>query len=169
MLGFPVALVLSWAFDWSLEGLKRTDDDDDASNLASSIHVDLPRSATERRRGAFEKHRRPAFDNLRSDDKEIDYFAAGIHDDILSNLAKVADLKELQSAALPCSSTKAADEVSATSEWRSALRISSREPHGGPAIAFASTHSLSTREPIHTSGAKALTANQRISSPCKAN
>src|SRR5207244_3847110 len=32
------------------------------------------------------------FENL-SDDKENEYFAAGVHDDILSNLAKVADLK----------------------------------------------------------------------------
>ena len=32
------------------------------------------------------------FENL-SDDKENEYFAAGVHNDILSNLAKVADLK----------------------------------------------------------------------------
>ena len=32
------------------------------------------------------------FENL-SDDKENEYFAAGVHDDILSSLAKVADLK----------------------------------------------------------------------------
>src|SRR5436305_15331967 len=32
------------------------------------------------------------FENL-SDDRENEYFAAGVHNDILSNLAKVADLK----------------------------------------------------------------------------
>ena len=94
MLGFPVALVLSWAFDWSLEGLKRTDDDDDASDLASNIRVNLPGSATARTAPVLSEKSIAVlpFDNL-SDDKENDYFAAGVHDDILSNLAKVADLK----------------------------------------------------------------------------
>jgi TolB-like protein/Flp pilus assembly protein TadD len=76
-LGFPVALVLSWIFDITPEGIKRTSDMPVASVLASvpekSIAV-LP------------------FENL-TDDQENTYLADGIQDDILSNLAKIADLK----------------------------------------------------------------------------
>ena len=93
LLGFPVALVLSWAFDWSLEGLKRTDDDV-ASNLTSETRIDVPGSTVTRAMPAPPEKSIAVlpFDNL-SDDRENDYFAAGVHDDILSNLAKVADLK----------------------------------------------------------------------------
>src|SRR6266850_7021138 len=76
-LGFPVALILSWAFDITPQGIKRTDDAPETAPPSSvpekSIAV-LP------------------FENL-SDDQENTYFADGIQDDILSSLAKVADLK----------------------------------------------------------------------------
>src|SRR3954454_23145096 len=75
--GFPVALVMSWIFDLTTEGIKRTDDHPAAIAPAQvsdkSIAV-LP------------------FENL-SDDQENTYLADGIQDDILSNLAKIADLK----------------------------------------------------------------------------
>jgi TolB-like protein/Flp pilus assembly protein TadD len=79
--GFPIALILAWAFDITPEGIKRTDDVDPAqaqarrgeSIPAKSIAV-LP------------------FENL-SDDPENAYFADGVHDDILSSLAKISDLK----------------------------------------------------------------------------
>src|SRR3954452_13402167 len=77
VLGFPVALVLSWIFDFTVEGIKRTGDAPLALATASipekSIAV-LP------------------FENL-SDDQQNTYLADGIQDDILSNLAKIADLK----------------------------------------------------------------------------
>ena len=79
--GFPVALILAWAFDITPEGIKRTDDID-------------PAQAQTRRTEAI-----PAksiavlpFENL-SDDPENAYFADGVHDDILSSLAKISDLK----------------------------------------------------------------------------
>src|ERR1700736_3727166 len=77
VLGFPIALVLSWAFDITPQGIKRTEDlpPKPAAPLIpeKSIAV-LP------------------FENL-SDDQQNTYLADGIQDDILSNLAKVADLK----------------------------------------------------------------------------
>ena len=77
LLGFPVALVLSWIFDFTIEGIKRTSDQPVVTATVSipekSIAV-LP------------------FENL-SDDQENTYLADGIQDDILSNLAKIADLK----------------------------------------------------------------------------
>ncbi|MFL6515538.1 MAG: tetratricopeptide repeat protein [Chthoniobacterales bacterium] len=76
-VGFPVALVLSWIFDFTVEGIKRTEDASSALVTASipekSIAV-LP------------------FENL-SDDQQNTYLADGIQDDILSNLAKIADIK----------------------------------------------------------------------------
>jgi TolB-like protein/tetratricopeptide (TPR) repeat protein len=92
VLGFPIALVLSWAFDWSFEGLKRTEDV--APDLADDGRIDVPDPTAARRSPAISEKSIAIlpFDNL-SDDKENDYFAAGVHDDILSNLAKVADLK----------------------------------------------------------------------------
>jgi serine/threonine-protein kinase len=79
--GFPIALILAWAFDITPEGIKRTDDIDPVQPEtrrteaipAKSIAV-LP------------------FENL-SDDPENAYFADGVHDDILSSLAKISDLK----------------------------------------------------------------------------
>jgi TolB-like protein/Flp pilus assembly protein TadD len=78
VLGFPVALILSWAFDITPEGIKRTEDvapgpghKEDVPQKSIAV---LP------------------FENL-SDDQQNTYFADGIQDDILSNLAKVADLK----------------------------------------------------------------------------
>jgi TolB-like protein/Flp pilus assembly protein TadD len=77
-LGFPVALVLSWIFDFTPQGIKRTSDEPSFTPTPTlipdkSIAV-LP------------------FENL-SDDQQNTYLADGIQDDILSNLAKIADLK----------------------------------------------------------------------------
>jgi TolB-like protein/Flp pilus assembly protein TadD len=79
--GFPIALILAWAFDITPEGIKRTDD------------VDLAQA--QRRRAEAIPAKSIAvlpFENL-SDDPENAYFADGVHDDILSSLAKISDLK----------------------------------------------------------------------------
>jgi TolB-like protein/lipopolysaccharide biosynthesis regulator YciM len=79
--GFPVALILSWAFDITPQGIKRTED------------VDLAQSRLTRAEPIPEKSIAVLpFENL-SDDRQNTYFADGIQDDILSSLAKVADLK----------------------------------------------------------------------------
>src|SRR4051794_19211614 len=77
VLGFPVALVLSWIFDFTVEGIKRTGDAAPilgGSSIPEKSIAVLP------------------FENL-SDDQQNTYLADGIQDDILSNLAKIADLK----------------------------------------------------------------------------
>src|ERR1700751_4209281 len=78
VIGFPVALVLAWAFDITPQGIKRTDDAPPEKTLETNIPEKsiavLP------------------FENL-SDDRENAYFADGVQDDILSNLSKVGDLK----------------------------------------------------------------------------
>jgi TolB-like protein/Flp pilus assembly protein TadD len=77
VLGFPAALILSWAFDITPQGIKRTDD------VASET---VPPSVPEKSIAVL------PFENL-SDDRENTFFADGVHDDILSSLARIADLK----------------------------------------------------------------------------
>ncbi len=89
-LGFPVALLLAWAFDLTPEGIKRTDDLDNAfdQRAASSARSTraLPVGPPEKSIAVL------PFENF-SDDMQNVHFADGIQDDILSSLAKVADLK----------------------------------------------------------------------------
>jgi len=90
VLGFPVALVLAWAFDLTPEGVKRTDD------FAPEEQKGPPPSREQARGprpGISEKSIAVLpFENL-SDDQENEYFADGIQDDVLANLSKLADLK----------------------------------------------------------------------------
>jgi adenylate cyclase len=71
LLGFPIALVLAWAFELTPEGIKRAEF---ASELPEKSIAVLP------------------FENL-GDNPENAYFADGIQEEILMRLAKVADLK----------------------------------------------------------------------------
>lgn len=84
ILGFPIALILSWIFDITPQGIKRTDESDQVlrSDTASIQAPNIPEKSIAVL----------PFENL-SDNKENEYFAAGVHDDILSSLAKVSDLK----------------------------------------------------------------------------
>jgi TolB-like protein/Flp pilus assembly protein TadD len=79
IIGFFIALILSWAFDITPEGIKRTDD---LPELSQSRPSEIPEKSIAVL----------PFENL-SDDQQNTYFADGIQDDILSSLAKVADLK----------------------------------------------------------------------------
>jgi TolB-like protein len=88
-LGFPVALLLAWAFDLTPEGIKRTDDLDEPA----AKRADLPKAAASPTVAPPEKSIAVLpFENL-SDSQENEYFADGIQDDVLANLAKIADLK----------------------------------------------------------------------------
>jgi len=105
LVGFPIALILAWAFDITPQGIRTTPD------------IAAPR--TRRRRnvivlvvtgaiisagaGFFLLPRVSAhkvdksiavlpFENL-SDEKENAYFADGVQDDVLTNLSKISDLR----------------------------------------------------------------------------
>jgi TolB-like protein/Tfp pilus assembly protein PilF len=106
LVGFPIALILAWAFDVTPQGIRATPD------------VAVPR--THRRRNVImlvatgvivsaiagffllphisSAHKIDKsiavlpFENL-SDDKENAYFADGVQDDVLTNLSKIGDLK----------------------------------------------------------------------------
>ncbi len=85
VIGFPIALVLAWIFDLTPHGIRRTDDEGKtATRLPTSVSAAT--AIPEKSIAVL------PFENL-GGDKEDDYFAAGVHDDILSNLARIADLK----------------------------------------------------------------------------
>ncbi|MDB6035882.1 MAG: hypothetical protein JWM16_6220, partial [Verrucomicrobiales bacterium] len=118
VIGFPIALVIAWAFELTPEGLKRAEDVDPATQKNRKSHawiyivvlgaalsiglfflgrytVSRPVSEAERPRSSSISQKSIAvlpFENL-SDDKNAAYFADGIQDEILTKLASIADLK----------------------------------------------------------------------------
>src|SRR2546429_1009603 len=113
IIGFPIALVIAWAFELTPEGLKRTEVADalpaQRSRSRAWIYVVLIAGALSA--GLFFLGRFTAstkqsvlaevssksiavlpFDNL-SRDPDNAYFASGIQDEIITRLAKIADLK----------------------------------------------------------------------------
>lgn len=104
LIGFPVALVLSWVFDVTPQGIQATPTASSGThrrrNIITLIAVGVLISAAT---GFFILPRAAAhkidksiavlpFQNL-SDEKENAYFADGMQDDILTNLSKIGDLK----------------------------------------------------------------------------
>src|ERR1043166_6686577 len=109
-LGFPIALVIAWAFELTPEGIRRTEDVDLAARTKSQAWIYvvvigaaisialffLGRYSAGNRQyatGAADKSIAVLpFENL-SDDKANAYFAEGIQEEILTRLSKIADLK----------------------------------------------------------------------------
>ncbi|MBO0695106.1 MAG: hypothetical protein J2P56_03290 [Verrucomicrobia bacterium] len=100
LIGFPIALILAWAYDVTPQGIRVTPGGQRRRNVIMLIAIGVIVSAGA---GFFLLPRASArkidksiavlpFQNL-SDEKENAYFADGIQDDILTNLSKVGDLK----------------------------------------------------------------------------
>ncbi|MGE5212232.1 MAG: hypothetical protein ACM3NN_00930, partial [Nitrospirota bacterium] len=105
LMGFPVALMLAWAFDITADGIRITPNGATSKtharlNMTLLIAAGLILSAAAGffllpRVAAHKIDRSIAvlpFQNL-SDQKENAYFADGIQDDLLTNLSKIGDLK----------------------------------------------------------------------------
>src|SRR5438128_4043808 len=113
ILGFPIALIIAWAFELTPEGLKRTEVADELAKkssrnrawiyvviIAGAISVSLfflgRYTATSKQSGSAELPAKSIavlpFESL-SEDKANAYFADGIQEEILTRLAKIADLK----------------------------------------------------------------------------
>src|SRR6266571_2241019 len=113
VIGFPIALVIAWAFELTPEGLKRTEDVDLAAQTHAKSHAWIYVVIVGAllsvglfmlgRYGFREKNSPPnelpaksiavlPFENL-SEEKGNAFFAEGVQDEILTRLAKVADLK----------------------------------------------------------------------------
>ena len=115
-LGFPVALIIAWAFELTPEGIKRTEDADAAGQhsrghvwiaivvIAAALSVGLfllgrytaghatPRQSETAPEAPEKSIAVLPFSNL-SRDPDNAYFAEGVQDEILTRLAKVAALK----------------------------------------------------------------------------
>ncbi len=87
VLGFPVALVLSWFFDLTRYGIVRTPD------AESPGKIDPVRTA----RPSEKSIAVLPFENL-SEDKANAYFASGMGNEILTKLAQLAELKVISRA-----------------------------------------------------------------------
>src|SRR5213083_1810719 len=105
LLGFPIALILAWAYDITAQGVRATPTpampgSHRRRNIIMLVATGVIISAAA---GFFLLPRVAAhkvdksiailpFENL-SDEKENAYFADGIQDDVLTNLSKISDLK----------------------------------------------------------------------------
>jgi hypothetical protein len=105
LMGFPIALILAWAYDITPQGIRATPAPSTPGlhrrrNVIMLVGIGVIISAAA---GFFLLPRVSArkveksiavlpFHNL-SDEKENAYFADGIQDDILTNLSKIGDLK----------------------------------------------------------------------------
>src|SRR6266487_4240995 len=113
IIGFPVALILAWAFELTPEGLKRTEFADELPKKSSRrrawIYVVIAAgvvsiglfffgryTAISKQSGLIEVPAKSIavlpFENL-SGNPENAYFTDGIQEEILTRLAKIADLK----------------------------------------------------------------------------
>ena len=113
IIGFPIALVVAWAFELTPEGIKRTEDVDPvlqnrvksrawiyvavcAAILSVGLFLLGRFTASSRQAAAGDVSAKSIavlpFDNL-SREQENAYFAEGVQDEILTRLSKVADLK----------------------------------------------------------------------------
>jgi TolB-like protein/Flp pilus assembly protein TadD len=110
-LGFPIALFLAWAYELTPEGIKRTDQIEPGRRsrnrawiyiviVAGGISVSLflfgRYTTSSKQSGSVELPAKSIavlpFENF-SEDKAFAFFADGVHDEILNDLAKIADLK----------------------------------------------------------------------------
>src|SRR5213595_801637 len=105
LIGFPIALILSWAYDVTAQGIRATPTPSTPGShrrrnvimlIAAGVIVSaaagfflLPRVSA---RKIDKSIAVLPFQNL-SDEKENAYFADGMQDDILTNLSKIGDLK----------------------------------------------------------------------------
>jgi len=121
VIGFPIALIIAWAFELTPEGLKRTEFADELPTksarsrvwiyvvvIAGAISVSLfffgRYTAPNKQGGPAELPGKSLavlpFTNL-SGNPENAYFAAGIQDEIVTRLAKITELRVIS-----CTSTK---------------------------------------------------------------
>jgi TolB-like protein len=115
-IGFPIALVIAWAFEVTPEGIKRTEDVDPVTQVRTKSHAWIyvvivgaalsvglffigrytAKPGTPRQSEAATIPAKSIailpFENL-SDEKANAYFAEGVQDEILTKLAAVRDLK----------------------------------------------------------------------------
>ncbi|HEY5623674.1 MAG TPA: hypothetical protein VIV14_07920 [Gammaproteobacteria bacterium] len=91
IVGFPLALVVSWIFDLTPKGVVRTEAPDDANAEVARPERVSANTRLERPEVLRNSIAVLPLDNL-SPNPDDAYFAAGIHEEILNYLAKINDL-----------------------------------------------------------------------------
>ena len=134
-LGFPIALIIAWAFELTPEGIKRTESADAMRQtsrggawmvvavVAATLSIGIfflgrytasRKSESASASGSSKSVAVLPFANL-SGNPENAYFAAGIQDEIITRLARIADLKVVS-----CTSTErfknASDDLAAIAQ-----------------------------------------------------
>ena len=104
LIGFPIALILAWAYDVTPQGIRVTTKTAAETHLRRNLIILITIGAIISAAAGFLLLPRASahkidksiavlpFENL-SDEKETAYFADGMQDDILTNLSKIGDLK----------------------------------------------------------------------------
>src|SRR5712672_2048003 len=103
LIGFPIALILAWAYDVTPQGIQVTPKVPGTHRRRNLVFLIATAVILSAAAGFFLLPRASArkidksiavlpFENL-SDEKENAYFADGIQDDVLTNLSKIGDLK----------------------------------------------------------------------------
>src|SRR5438067_1993307 len=112
LLGFPISLILAWAFELTPEGIKLTESDELSSKpfrsrawiyvviisgaISGGLFLVGRYTALNKQSGSAEVSKKSIavlqFENL-GEEKANAYFADGIQDEILARLSKIADLK----------------------------------------------------------------------------
>jgi TolB-like protein/Tfp pilus assembly protein PilF len=110
VIGFPIALILAWAFEITPEGVKRTEEVDltkPHTIHGAWIYIVLVGAAVSAALFFLGRYTAPTATKLNdenksiavlpfatlSDDRNDVYFADGVQDQILTNLAKISDLR----------------------------------------------------------------------------
>src|SRR5438876_10940527 len=104
LIGFPIALILAWAFDVTSEGIRATKGTAAETHLRRNMVMLIAMGVIVSAVAGFFLFPRASGRNVDksiavlpfqslSDEKENAYFAEGIQDDILTNLSKIGDLK----------------------------------------------------------------------------
>ena len=114
LLGFPVAVVLAWFYEWTPEGIKSASDAEAANGadlkgrklefviiglLVLAVGFLVVDSQLTEELAPFNSVAVLPFENL-SPDPDDAYFAAGIHRELLAQLAKVDDLQIIARASV---------------------------------------------------------------------
>ena len=112
VIGFPIALVIAWAFELTPEGIKRTEDVDAAAPARSKSHAWIYvaivsallstglfmlgrygfQNTTSLSNAVAKSIAVLPFENL-SENKENAYFVDGIQDEVITRLAKIGELR----------------------------------------------------------------------------
>ncbi len=116
ILGFPVAMVFAWAYEVTPDGIKRTEDVDPGQSitrttgqkinhliiavlavavvlLLGNIWFDKDSPDTPVVFGTDKSIAVLPFENRSADEENAEFFAAGMHDELLTLLSKLGDLK----------------------------------------------------------------------------